>query len=591
MDISLVSTVLFHLREIQEKSLGKYSKVLIGERLIKISPGFSMLCTSSIENPNIPKSFYQSFRPLKLIQPSFLVVAEYKLASFGVPKAKEYAQKIVTAMKLVETNFYSVEKSVASDTVFAFTMGIPVLNSLIARIIEFGDKDPRKNMDLVIAESFYKRYSKEIKDRHKDILVEILETVFRCDLGHQKQQKSSLKNRILFTDAMRDLNLEPTENLLNKCQTLWNIIKTSRRKWVVISGPACTAKSSILTIIAWAWALKKSRGFHIHKLSKKFTVKAIDFLIESIANPQNYHTHSQFSTYKVSKFQLKSSYTNFDWIVIDTRDMNFDFSVLNSLTKPMFFVSDGRSIAMSPESKLIIEVENLEKLNPSDLADFTVFCTSIEDLEPKILYHSLVAKIENSNKDFFEKHYVKVWLPCYDFINSCENFHFRLDYRIWLIQFCKLLQVLMKDLTLDQVNISNSYSQKFTSQTTFKFHNSAAEHEKAKPKPNKYNPEEVDKTGELISFMLKYISGLKTSENLQITPITIWESLYMNAIIYTIGSCLKSDDKDKFSQFIFQLLEEASDNYASGLKSKMLEGTGRSIFDLYFSHVNNQWMS
>ncbi|CAG9319435.1 unnamed protein product [Blepharisma stoltei] len=603
LDISLISTMLFHLRDVHEKLQGKYNKVLIGERLIKINPGFSLFCTTSARNPKAPKSMYSSFRPLKLIEPNFTIVAEYTLAAYGIKNAKEYAQKITTTMKILETNFYSVTRPILSDTIFAFSTGVSGLQRLMQRIMDLADKDPRKDMNIIIAESIYKRYSKEMRDGLIDVLVEVLESVFKVDLEYHKENNGLEKHRNLFIEAMRDLNIVPSENLLIKCQTLWNlVINVKRRKWVIVSGPPCTGKTSILTVIAWAYALKKSRGFCIHKLSSDFTAKMLDRLVDFTTNPSIAPKHSMYCTFHISKYPMKTGYTSNDWIAIDSKDIDFEFALLNSMTKPIYFSSEGKKIPLSLDSKLIIEVEKLDKLTPHDLSDFSVFCTSSIDLDPKILYHNIASKIENSDKDFFEIQYEKVWLPLYNFVNSCEKLNFKLEYRIWIIQFLRLFQALMKDLSSDFVKnhsgtFNNPIQKKYSNQLSFKpnpnlsFSMDSSFDKSKNGKNMNYNPEEVDKTGEMMSNLLQYIAGLKSNENNPVAPALLWESLYINAIVYTLGSCLCEDDKEKFSQVLYGILENFNDAYAGGLKSRMLEGKGHSIFDYYFSTTTNQWMS
>jgi Hydrolytic ATP binding site of dynein motor region/P-loop containing dynein motor region/Dynein heavy chain AAA lid domain len=554
IDVPVFSTIAYYLSDIVQKLKINQTKLMISDRILKVKPGFSIFFTSSHIN-HIPSHLIETFRTVNIIQPQFKQIINIKIQALGYQES--FCSKIYTVFHLLSCNFEGIngEKSFESAQ-----KSITSLNNLIALL-------PHEASDADLALAFYKLYSTEFSLTGKSILEEILSSVFP-DWGRALSTTT-------IEDYFKKSGLESNKDLLKQCESLLSMLKTNR-KWLIITGPACSGKSSLIAVSAAAYSELIKKSFLIHKLSSSNS--EILMRLVSICDKITDNKYS-YCSYPVGPTDVPAAN---DWVVIDCR-MASDWNTLNYISKGEGFSNAARRLHVPEGLRLFIESENLNEFTPGDIKNCSIININEEYLSPKTIFENLIAKMDYKE---IQQLYPPLFPLLQSVYDSLTETYFNYSLKIWTIQLCRLISKMVKeskslmsrkyDSLYTQINKPVKLNKKKNILGTSTLANSIVI-------TDSYIPQKIDKKGEIVLNTLEFLN--LSTKPAPINTKAMYEAIFLSAVIYTFGTCAK--DQEKFNKVILDFLNTQELDFAGNIKDKIKV---KSVFDVCYVIDTQEWL-
>ena len=556
VEISILSTVLYYLTDIVQRVNANQVKIMISERLLRVKQGFGIFFTSSSEH-KIPPYLSQNLRTVSIIQPDLQQVLLIKLEALG--HSPHYAQQITAVFHLLASSLASTE-SLTPNT-FSISGFLQALGALFSYF-------PRELTDSSVVSAFHQMYAMVLSSGGITALSDILASVFpNCE----HPQRATSRPEIFAKHG-----LIGSKELQQQCEMLLNMLR-SQLRWLIVTGPACSGKSALIGVAAQEYSQEIKKAFLVHKLSGVDSATLLKLV--SICERAG-ETKYSYCSYPVGEAEAP---TGRDWVVMDSR-MDLDWDTLNYISKGEIFLNASRRVTVPKELKLFIECENLQGLTPGNLKNCTIVNISEEYISPSSVFKSMLQTMGMGDL-------ADIYMPIYEGLvkavyHGLSSTYFNYSLKIWTLQLLRLVSKMVKEArSLLSRKYDSLHSQIYKSRKppTKKNPLGTSTMANAIVISDMYNPQHVDKKGEIILNTIEFLTLSRTPP--VINTKSMFEGIFLCAIIYTLGTCTK--DKSKFHRVFLDYLSRQDEDFAGGIRLKI---SVKSVFDLCYVIESQEWM-
>ena len=555
LEISVLSTITHYLTDIIQKMSMGQNKIIIDDKYLKTKQGFSMFFTSSNKDKLMP-SITQNLRTISLIQPDFKQIIKMKLEALGYSSL--YFHQISLIFELIANNFESTDSRKSKS---AISHSVDTLNTLFRYF-------PSELNESSIVSAFYQLYSSELSPANKKILTEILTSVFP---GNE-----IILNEVTIQDRFKSYGLNINKELSQIIEMTLEMIK-SKHKWLIITGPACSGKSALIGIAALEYSKIISKDFLLHKLNDvdSDTLLKLISLCDKVGDSKY-----SYCSYPIGDAKLPSGN---DWIVLDAR-MNLNWDTLNYISRGEVYINASRKVLVPKGLKLFIECENMNDLTPGDLKNSNIISLNEELIPPIEIFISMLKL--NNMEDLTE-----IYVPLYNNLVKAvyfglTNTYFNYSLKIWTLQIMRLIGKMVKEArSLMSKKYDSLYTQIYRSPKSHKMKTPLGSSILASNVEYRdmYVPQQVDKKGEIIANTIEFLNLSRNPP--VINTKSMFEGIFLCAVIYTFGTCTK--DRQKFHRVILDFLNRQGENFAGNIKEKIKL---KSVFDLCYLIETQEWL-
>ena len=549
------SSLLFYMKEIVKGLKSKQNRVHLFDKFYKIKEGFSVFFTTSTKSP-IPAFLTSSLRALHITRPDFKVLVSCKLTALGFDLT--YLEQITLVFKLISDNFESI---VGENRQTSLAKSLNYLNKLVHIL-------PYSMTESSIVEAFHKLFLSEVAGCERKILNEILNSVF--PMARFEFEASPQAAPLI------GCGLSQSAELRQQITILLDMIQ-ARDKWIFVVGPACSGKSTLLSLAASEYCKKHAAGFLLHKLQNS----GAEALMKLIGLCERFEDNgSSYCSYPVGNAKSPSAC---DWVVIDA-PLPVDWDTLNYVTRGELYLNVARRVTVPKEMKFFVECENLNEFTPADLRNYGIVSLSEAGLSAQEIF---VSKLEKLDDPEISKVFLALFSTLVQAVYfSLSNTYFNYSLKVWTLQLWRILDRLVKEAkSLLSKKYDSLYTQINKKKTKAKLKKPLGESTLADSIVirDSYSPIEVDKKTEIIVNTIEFLNLSRNPP--PINTKLMYESIFLFAVINTFGFCEK--DKQKFHKVILDFLSRQPENFANGVRDKIKI---KSVLDICYIIETQQWV-
>jgi dynein heavy chain len=492
---------------------------------ITMNPGYA-------GRAELPDNLKALFRSVAMMVPDYAMIAEIVLYSYGYSRARDLARKLVTCLRLASEQLSSQ---------FHYDYGMRNVKSCLTAAGHLKTANPSESEDWLIVRAIcdcnLPRFVSADIPLFNGIVKDLFPSV-EMRANERELLVSALHSRIAAT------NLQAVPNFVNKCIELYDTILV--RHGLMLVGQTFSAKSTCLkTLAAAITTLAGQQNFN--------TVNTYFINPKSITLDQLYgkedETNKEWRDGILSVVMREAvsnpASNHWQWVVFDgpvdavwIENMN---TVLDDNRK--LCLASGEQIKLINNMNMIFEVEDLSQASPA-----TVSRCGMIYMEPSQLgWQPIVESYLNQLHPILAPHLTELknlfhWLipPSLEFTQkNCTQLLPQSEITL-ISSLCKLLDTLLQELKFALLRLQ-SHQQQITA-TMNPSAVAAEENKEAK----------VDLASAPVSYSASLLD-LDSADEIEYRQQWL-ESMFLFALVWSIGSNADSTSRNKFSEFFRDLV-------------------------------------
>jgi dynein heavy chain len=368
---------------------------------ITMNPGYA-------GRSELPDNLKALFRPIAMMIPDYSMIAEIFLYSYGFSEARVLAQKLVSSFKLASEQLSSQKH---------YDYGMRAVSSVIkkAGLIKRSASASEEEIVLkAIQESMVPKFLPEDIPLFEGILSDLFPGL---EVNYSSNSIVNYIDQALFV-----LKLHNKQEFLQKALELHEMLSVRHGNMLV--GEALTGKSTILEVLAKAYSFQQNSEMAVESFRvEKVCINPKSMTLEQLMGKTDETTHDWADgvlSYFFRVFAEKIDGAN--WVVFDGPVDALWVENLNTVLddNKKLCLNNGEIIKLSPSTRVIFEVEDLEQASPATVSRCGMVYLHPSTLDWRSLVHHWLKRLPQgySNPELAD-----TTLKIFEyFIDPCVNF-------------------------------------------------------------------------------------------------------------------------------------------------------------------------
>eukprot|EP01116_Phalansterium_solitarium_P008654 TRINITY_DN225_c0_g1_i6.p1 TRINITY_DN225_c0_g1~~TRINITY_DN225_c0_g1_i6.p1 ORF type:complete len:4288 (+),score=2116.54 TRINITY_DN225_c0_g1_i6:207-13070(+) len=533
IDVEVLSVIAQQIMTIQRAIINNQPRLMFEGADIKLDPSCAVFITMNpgyAGRSELPTNLKALFRPMSMMVPDYAIIAEISLFSYGFThNARKLAQKLVSTFRLSS-------EQLSSQSHYDF--GMRAVKSTLLAAGAFKRAEPHENEEILIIRALIDINVPKFLADDIPLFNGIISDLFP-GVVPTMPDVSILSGAL--EDTCRKLNLQPVPDFITKCLQLYAM--TQVRHGIMLVGETLAGKSTCMQVLAAAQTSLREGGSPRYNSVEILRCNPKAITMEQLYGDFNAvsreWTDGVLPTI-VRKCAAKTDPRNNEWITFDgpvdalwIENMN---TVLDDNKK--LCLSSGEIIKLAPTNLMIFEVRDLAVASPATVSRCGMIYMEPDGLGWRPIVQSwlnsvgLPEPLQNAERRgqimaMFQ------WLvdPCLHFIQSkCKE---------------AVPGLVHTGLVRSLVTIFDSLLRDFLAQP--------ASDDPAAAPPAGGDDEDDAK------LLDKRRAAAEKELAMRERNLASWiESLFVFALVWSIGSAIDHDSRSKFSTFVKESVAQSA---------------------------------
>jgi len=383
---------------------GKHEMVLDGESM-QIHEGFAFWAMTTQSEIHIPIRVRECFRCVALVQPDLAAVAEVRLYALGLAQARELSRRISRALTFLTDDCSSVFRPASSFRVR--TANVKLLHKIINSMAKVLDQFTVTDNNYLLCNVFSRVLKVGLSGSEEALLEEFLATIFRSPHNPILAGSALVPETKKLLEVSNRLKLCSKDDILRGLKALWNCILDTDRRVILLTGPAASGKSTLISTCALAYSEYSNTPFNVHIMSGQVSQWNVYSVLCACCQPES---KLEVSCLSRPVGAPKERFSQWDWVYIDSEDIKNDG--LLSIARSEVHLEEEIRVILSPSLRVISELEDLTDASPSLISEASVIYSNDEDVpEEAAFQHEIEAKLPQYAQvllGLYAKHYSSI---------------------------------------------------------------------------------------------------------------------------------------------------------------------------------------
>lgn len=535
IELDVLSVVAQQIWTIQQAIVARLSTFTFEGDLVPLNPTCAVFITMNpgyAGRSELPDNLKALFRPCAMMIPDYALIAEISLFSYGFHNGRALAKKLTATYRLCSEQLSTQDH---------YDYGMRAVKAVLLMARKLKQDNPELSEDLIMLRAITGANLPKFIQEDVPLFENIIADLF-------PDSKMPDPNFEYLIEALhrscKQMNLEPTENFIQKCLQLFQI--TDVRHGNMLVGETMSGKTSVYRTLSTALSSLARQNIPGYYAVQTKTINPKSINIQQLYGFQDSTSNewkegvlsSIFREYAFDKSNIKK------WIILDgpvdaswIENMN---TVLDDNKK--LCLTSGETIQMSNNMTLIFEVEDLAVASPATVSRCGMVFTEASQLGWTPLVHSWCNTIPDGLRPYVPriKSLFEYVVPlCIEFIQKNGEQTLKMTYHWMVSSLLRLYEscLLSADITPENANGGTS--------------------------PSKSNSQGT---------------------------INIVDCLFIFSVAWSLGGSLNPEGRERFNDFFKAHLTKRLPTFVSNNGGQMqIPIPSGSIFDYYFDAANGAW--